>query len=179
MEPMTVYEVEGDFPNVGPGRTIGIFETEGEATAAAGGCGGLDCGGDGIVNERLAVPAGDGRFYLLAGEQTYEIGVAGPSEAKSLHSGDDEAEAKGDLVLTSVRCRTTTMRMLRDRLQMRLIEAKRMVDSVPCVVRRAVAPREVAALCDAMRAAGDTFEMRPATQAGEGPGPDHKPPGHR
>lgn len=81
----TVYEMRGDFPGIGDGRTLGIFETEEEALAAAKGCGSCDCGGDGIVFRRLAVEE-RGRFYLLS-ELSYELGVAEESEAKKLHSG--------------------------------------------------------------------------------------------
>lgn len=161
----TVYEVEGDFANVGRGRTLGVFETKEEADAAAVGCGSLDCGGDGVVNERLAVPAGDGRFYLLDGDRTHEIGVMAPSEAKANHHDADgsyllDGDQIGDLILTAVRRKMATMQILRDLLSVDLVAAKRMVDRLPCVIGRRVTPCEAAPLGDALRAAGDTVEMR-------------------
>lgn len=156
MELKVVYEVEGDFASVGAGRTLGIFETEEEATAAAKGCGSLDCAGDGVVNKRLAVPASEsGRFYLLDGDQTYEIGVARPSEAKESHC--DEV---GDLTLTSFQRKMAIMDILRDHLHVDLADAKRMVDRVPCVIRRQVTLRDSADLSRALRDAGGTVEMR-------------------
>jgi len=85
-----VYEVEGDFGNVGGGRTLEVFGTEEEALEAAKGCGSLGCGGDGAVNRRLAVPDGEGGLYLLDGERAWRLGEMEPSGAKSIHS-DNEA----------------------------------------------------------------------------------------
>lgn len=168
LELKTVYEVEGDFANVGGGRTLGIFDTAEEAAAAAVGCGSLDCGGDGVVNERLAIPSGDGGFYLLDGDQTHEIGVMAPSEAKANHQAVDggssfylDGDRLGDLVLIAVRRKMATMQILRDLLPVDLVAAKRMVDRLPCVIGRRVTSCEAAPLGDALRAAGDIVEMQP------------------
>ena len=84
MTQTTVWEVEGDFGNVGGGRTIGIFATQEEALANAKGCGSLDCGGDGIVRLRHAVVQ-DGKYYLLQDYHPLTLGELGWSGAIDNH----------------------------------------------------------------------------------------------
>jgi len=159
METKVVYEVEGDFGNVGGGRTLGVFETEAEAMEAARGCGSCDCGGDGAVNRRLAVPDGEGGLYLLAGERAWRLGEMEPSEAKALHDrpADDEVE----LVLTEIGDgnKPATVRAIRDLLPTDLRAAKRMADGAPCVVGRG-SRQSLRALADALCLAGSAFEYR-------------------
>jgi len=161
METKIVYEVEGDFGNVGPGRTLGVFETEGEALEAAKGCGSCDCGGDGVVNRRLAVDDGEGGVYLLASKRAWRLGEMGASEAKAIHSRPDDEAA--ELVLTEVGDRVAAIRALRTASGMGFHDAKRLVDgaldSGPRVVGRG-RRGELRGLADALCLAGSMFEYR-------------------
>jgi len=159
METKVVYEVEGDFANVGGGRTLGVFKTEVEALEASRGCGSCDCGGDGVVKRRLAVEDGEGGLYLLASKRVWRLGEMEPSEAKALHPEEVEVE----LVLTEIGDgnKPATVRAIRDLLPTGLLDAKRLADGAPCVVGRG-SRQSLRALADALCLAGSMFEYRDA-----------------
>jgi len=162
MDTVVVYEVEGDFGNVvdamcGRGRTLGVFGTEEEALEAARGCGSLDCGGDGAVNRRLAVPDGEGGLYLLDGERAWRLGEMEPSEARAIHPPDG---GEAELVLTAVGDRAAAFRALRG-AGLAALDAKRVIDGAPCAVGRRVRRPGPDRLLHALRLAGCTVEFRP------------------
>ena len=127
IEIIEVYEVEGDFGNVGPGRTLGIFKTEAEALENAKGCGSLDGGGDGMVRKRSAISSGEiGRYFLLQDSNPFVLGEMGHSEAKELHTYYD-----CDAILVSSCNSVSTIRVLRNKLSLSLFDAKNVVDNLP------------------------------------------------
>ncbi len=125
IEIVTVWEIEGDFGNVGGGRTIGIFTTQAEALANAKDCGSLDGGGDGIVCLRHAVVK-DGQYYLLQDNHPLTLGELGWSSAK-----DNHAEKNSKLALVRSKAKIPTMRVLRGKLNLSLRETKDVIDNLP------------------------------------------------
>ncbi len=130
MEIITVWEVRGDFGNMGypgDGRTIAIFSSKEQAEEHKVGCGSLDCGGDAIVVERLATPSGKPNQYFLLEKGEYELNVMGWSAAKDYHTPDEVRE----LVLVSCQRRVETIKILRQVLHVNLRTAMDIVDNLP------------------------------------------------
>lgn len=127
MEIITVWEVKGDFGDVGDGRTIAIFSSKEQAEEHKVGCGSLDVGGDAIVVEKLAIPSGKPNQYFLLEEGEYELDVMGWSAAKDYHTADEVRE----LVLVSCQKRIETIKILRQVLHVNLRTAMDIVDNLP------------------------------------------------
>ena len=70
-----VFAVRGDFGNVGSGVTLGIFEDEKTAIKNAEGCGSIDCGGDGTVDERTVVEIDPGEYLLVDCTVKYKLNI--------------------------------------------------------------------------------------------------------
>jgi ribosomal protein L7/L12 len=94
-----VYAVIGDYGNVGPGRVLGLFENKDEAENNTIGCGSLDGGGDGHVEERYVLNA-DHCYYILAHADPVLLNILEPSQAKAIHRTDEKTGFR--LVLKSI-----------------------------------------------------------------------------
>ena len=123
-----VYEVRGDFGNVGNGRTLGIFLDATTASEHAKGCGSVDCGGDADVHSRKALSVGHNLYYLLEQSGPFELDVMGWSAAKDYHSPDN------CLILQSCTNKIQTIRILRVELHLGLKEAKDVIDNLPYTI---------------------------------------------
>ncbi len=125
MKLKTVYEVRGDFANMGNGRTLGIFETLEEAELHTKGCGSLDCGGDGWVEKRLAVSIDRG-YYLVDDRHMFTLGELEWSSARDLHKD------KGcELTLVAFSDKIQAIKTIRGMMKIGLHHAKKITDNLP------------------------------------------------
>lgn len=86
LEKVKMWAVRGDFGNVGNGTILGVFDTESIAKQNAVGCGSLDCGGDGHVEQVWALfDDYTEEVYVIADVDAFKLNQMRESEAKKLH----------------------------------------------------------------------------------------------
>jgi len=125
MKVIDVYEVRGDYGNVGDGRTLGIFESESKALQNAIGCGSLDCGGDAEVRPRKAVEVEPDKYFLVDKDGPFELNEMEWSAARDNHPLDH------CLVLETIPKKIATIKVIREHLHLGLKESKAITDEVP------------------------------------------------